>query len=99
MGRFKMPERSLAKEEAHQIIKEELKLDGNPTLYAGSFVTTARMEHECDDLIMDSLNKNCVDVDEYPATAELQVNIIFHFFLLLQMWSVQKGDPKPKKET
>jgi len=85
MGRFKMPERSLAKEEAHQIIKEELKLDGNPTLYAGSFVTTARMEHECDDLIMDSLNKNCVDVDEYPATAELQVNIIFHFFLLLQM--------------
>lgn len=47
-------------------------LDGNPRLNLASFVTTW-MEPECDKLIMDSINKNYVDMDEYPVTTELQV--------------------------
>lgn len=47
-------------------------LDGKPRLNLASFVTTW-MEPECDKLIMDSLNKNYVDMDEYPVTTELQV--------------------------
>ena len=31
------------------------------------------MEPECDKLIMASINKNYVDMDEYPVTTELQV--------------------------
>ncbi|KAF2309156.1 hypothetical protein GH714_000895 [Hevea brasiliensis] len=80
--RFKMPERSMPKEAACQMINDELMLDGNPRLNLASFVTTW-MEPECNDLIMTSINKNYVDMDEYPVTTELQnrcVNMIAHLF-------------------
>jgi glutamate decarboxylase len=77
-----MPEESIPKEAAYQIINDELMLDGNPRLNLASFVTTW-MEPECDKLIMASINKNYVDMDEYPVTTELQnrcVNMIAHLF-------------------
>ncbi|RWV80155.1 hypothetical protein GW17_00058615 [Ensete ventricosum] len=66
-----MPEYSIPKEAAYQIINDELMLDGNPRLNLASFVTTW-MEPECDKLIMAAINKNYVDMDEYPVTTELQ---------------------------
>ncbi|RHN56849.1 putative glutamate decarboxylase [Medicago truncatula] len=72
LPRFKMGENSIPKEAAYQIINDELMLDGNPRLNLASFVTTW-MEPECDKLIMASINKNYVDMDEYPVTTELQV--------------------------
>ncbi|EEF34679.1 glutamate decarboxylase, putative [Ricinus communis] len=80
--RFKMPEKSMPKEAAYQVINDELMLDGNPRLNLASFVTTW-MEPECNNLIMASINKNYVDMDEYPVTTELQdrcVNMIAHMF-------------------
>ncbi|PNX75339.1 glutamate decarboxylase, partial [Trifolium pratense] len=71
LPRFKMGENSIPKEAAYQIINDELMLDGNPRLNLASFVTTW-MEPECDKLIMASINKNYVDMDEYPVTTELQ---------------------------
>jgi glutamate decarboxylase len=68
-----MPENSIPKEAAYQIINDELMLDGNPRLNLASFCTTW-MEPECDKLIMASINKNYVDMDEYPVTTELQVH-------------------------
>ncbi|CAN0913754.1 Glutamate decarboxylase 4 [Linum grandiflorum] len=82
LPRFKMPENSIPKEAAYQIINDELMLDGNPRLNLASFVTTW-MEPECDKLIMSSVNKNYVDMDEYPVTTELQnrcVNMIARLF-------------------
>uniref|UniRef100_I1QJD1 Glutamate decarboxylase n=1 Tax=Oryza glaberrima TaxID=4538 RepID=I1QJD1_ORYGL len=82
LPRFRMPEQSIPREAAYQIINDELMLDGNPRLNLASFVTTW-MEPECDKLIMDSVNKNYVDMDEYPVTTELQnrcVNMIAHLF-------------------
>lgn len=82
LPRFKMPENSIPKEAASQIINDELMLDGNPRLNLASFVTTW-MEPECDKLIMASINKNYVDMDEYPVTTELQnrcVNMIADLF-------------------
>ncbi|KZV53803.1 glutamate decarboxylase [Dorcoceras hygrometricum] len=90
LPRFKLPENSIPKEAAYQIINDELMLDGNPRLNLASFVTTW-MEPECDKLIMAAINKNYVDMDEYPVTTELQasfneymqnrcVNIIAHLF-------------------
>ncbi|XP_077230053.1 glutamate decarboxylase 4-like [Tasmannia lanceolata] len=82
LPRFKMPENSIPKEAAYQIINDELMLDGNPRLNLASFVTTW-MEPECDKLIMASTNKNYVDMDEYPVTTELQnrcVNMIANLF-------------------
>ncbi|KAM3314636.1 hypothetical protein ACQJBY_033441 [Aegilops geniculata] len=82
LPRYRMPENSIPKEAAYQIINDELMLDGNPRLNLASFVTTW-MEPECDKLIMASINKNYVDMDEYPVTTEFQnrcVNIIAHLF-------------------
>eukprot|EP00268_Persea_americana_P048011 TRINITY_DN5038_c1_g1_i1.p1 TRINITY_DN5038_c1_g1~~TRINITY_DN5038_c1_g1_i1.p1 ORF type:complete len:489 (+),score=67.23 TRINITY_DN5038_c1_g1_i1:194-1660(+) len=82
LPRFKMPENSIPKEAAYQIINDELMLDGNPRLNLASFVTTW-MEPECDKLVMAAINKNYVDMDEYPVTTELQnrcVNMIAHLF-------------------
>ncbi|KAI3518116.1 hypothetical protein L1887_06512 [Cichorium endivia] len=82
LPRFKMPDQSIPKDAAYQIINDELMLDGNPRLNLASFVTTW-MEPECDKLIMSSINKNYVDMDEYPVTTELQnrcVNMIAHLF-------------------
>ncbi|CAL5005811.1 unnamed protein product [Urochloa decumbens] len=82
LPRYRMPDRSIPREAAYQIINDELMLDGNPRLNLASFVTTW-MEPECDKLIMGSINKNYVDMDEYPVTTELQnrcVNMIAHLF-------------------
>ncbi|KAB5560814.1 hypothetical protein DKX38_005771 [Salix brachista] len=76
LPRFRMPENSIPKEAAYQIINDELMLDGNPRLNLASFVTTW-MEPECDKLIMASVNKNYVDMDEYPNRC---VNMIAHLF-------------------
>ncbi|OAY25402.1 glutamate decarboxylase 4 [Manihot esculenta] len=82
LPRYKMAENSIPKEAAFQIINDELMLDGKPRLNLASFVTTW-MEPECDKLMMDAMNKNYVDMDEYPVTTELQnrcVNMIAHLF-------------------
>lgn len=82
LPRFRLPDSTIPKEAAYQIISDELMLDGNPRLNLASFATTW-MEPECDHLIMSSVNKNYVDMDEYPVTTELQnrcVNIIAHLF-------------------
>eukprot|EP01018_Ginkgo_biloba_P031925 Gb_38319 [translate_table: standard] len=82
LPKFRLPDRSIPKEAAHQIISDELMLDGNPRLNLASFVTTS-MEPECDKLIMAAINKNYVDMDEYPVTTEFQnrcVNIIARMY-------------------
>jgi glutamate decarboxylase len=60
---------------AYQLIREELNLDGNPTLNLASFVTTW-MEPEANQLIMDSVGKNFVDNDEYPQTEKIQTRVV-----------------------
>ncbi|KAM3319455.1 hypothetical protein P3S67_006655 [Capsicum chacoense] len=51
LPKFKIPERSMPKEAAFQIVNDELMLDGNPRLNLASFVSTW-MEPECDKHIM-----------------------------------------------
>lgn len=99
-----MPENSMPKEVAYQIIHDELQLDGNPRLNLASFVTTW-MEPECDKLMIESLSKNYVDMDEYPITTELQVNqfaVIFkphqprHYIVMsMQSWRICNMNPIP----
>ncbi|RDX58157.1 Glutamate decarboxylase 4, partial [Mucuna pruriens] len=82
LPRFCMPENSMPKEVAYQNIHDELQLDAIPKLNLASFVTTS-MEEECNKLIMESINKNYVDMDEYPATTDLHnrcVNMIARLF-------------------
>ncbi|RYR33112.1 hypothetical protein Ahy_A10g047687 [Arachis hypogaea] len=48
-------------------------MDRNPWLNMASFVTTW-MESECDKFITAAINKNHVDMDEYPFTTKLQTS-------------------------
>jgi len=64
----------MPKEAAYQNIHDELQFDAIPKFNLASFVTTS-MEEECNKLIMESINKNYVDMDEYPITTDLHVMI------------------------
>uniref|UniRef100_A0A804MFH5 Glutamate decarboxylase n=1 Tax=Zea mays TaxID=4577 RepID=A0A804MFH5_MAIZE len=82
LPRYELGEKSVSKDAAYQIIHDELLLDSSPRLNLASFVTTW-MEPECDKLILEGINKNYADMDEYPVTTELQnrcVNIIARLF-------------------
>ncbi|HET9091891.1 MAG TPA: pyridoxal-dependent decarboxylase, partial [Acidimicrobiales bacterium] len=63
---------------AYQIVHDELMLDGNARLNLATFVTTW-MEPEARQLMTECAEKNMIDKDEYPQTAELErrcVNIL-----------------------
>src|SRR4030081_3758188 len=56
---------------AYQIVHDELMLDGNARLNLATFVTTW-MEPEAAALMTQCAEKNMIDKDEYPQTAELE---------------------------
>ncbi|KAK1931071.1 Glutamate decarboxylase 4 [Phytophthora citrophthora] len=64
------PQHSVPARVAHQMIKDELALDGNPSMNLASFVTTC-MEQEAEELMIEGLRKNYIDLDQYPQTAEI----------------------------
>ena len=51
LPRHEMPEREMPAAVAHRMIKDDLTLDGTPTLNLASFVTTY-MEKEAEDLMV-----------------------------------------------
>ena len=73
--KYEMPEEGMPSKAAYQLIHDELNLDGNPALNLASFVTTW-MEPEADRLIMESMDKNYVDTDEYPQTQKIQERVV-----------------------
>ncbi|WIM93547.1 glutamate decarboxylase [Actinoplanes oblitus] len=71
-----IPRNELAPDElppdaAYQIIHDELMLDGNARLNVATFVTTW-MEPQAERLMAECADKNMIDKDEYPQTAELE---------------------------
>lgn len=68
--KYEMPEGDMPANVAYQIIHDELRLDGNAKLNLASFVTTW-MEPEAAKIIGESLDKNFIDQEEYPQTAEI----------------------------
>ncbi|KAK0642336.1 Glutamate decarboxylase 4 [Lasiodiplodia hormozganensis] len=69
--RLEMPEREMPKEIAYRLIKDDLSLDGTPTLNLASFVTTY-MEEEAEKLMTECFAKNFIDYEEYPVSADIQ---------------------------
>jgi glutamate decarboxylase len=65
-------------------------LDGNARLNLATFVTTW-MEPEADRLLAECLDKNMIDKDEYPQTAELELRCVN---MLAQLWNApETGAP------
>jgi len=73
--RYRMPNEGLDADVVYQMIHDELNIDGNPALNLATFVTTW-MEPQAEKLIMETLNKNLVDQDEYPQTGKIQERVI-----------------------
>ncbi|MEV4532298.1 glutamate decarboxylase [Asanoa sp. NPDC049518] len=67
---------------AYQLIHDELLLDGNAALNLATFVTTW-MEPQADVLMAECADKNMIDKDEYPLTAEIERRCVA---ILADLW-------------
>ena len=82
MPKYRLPEHGALPDVAERLINDELMLDGNARLNLATFVTTW-MEPQAERLMAASFDKNMIDKDEYPATAEIEtrcVNIVADLF-------------------
>jgi glutamate decarboxylase len=80
--KFRMPDRGSPPQAVYRLIHDELLLDGSSRLNMATFVTTW-MEPEADRLMAEAFDKNMIDKDEYPRTAEIErrcVNMVAHLF-------------------
>ena len=78
----RMPENESLAGSVYRMIHDELLLDGSSRLNMATFVTTW-MEPEAEQLMAETFDKNMIDKDEYPQTAEIErrcVNIVADLF-------------------
>ncbi|EGO29170.1 hypothetical protein SERLADRAFT_341298, partial [Serpula lacrymans var. lacrymans S7.9] len=84
--KYTLPTNGIPSRSAYQLIHDEMTLDGNPTLNLASFVHTW-MPPEAEKLIMENINKNAVDLDEYPATQVIHSRCIS---MIADLWKAPK---------
>jgi len=80
--RLELPAGEMPPDVAFQIIHDELMLDGNARLNLATFVSTW-MEPQAKALMAECLDKNMIDKDEYPQTAELELRCVN---ILSRLW-------------
>jgi glutamate decarboxylase len=80
--RHELSPAELAPDVAYQIVHDELMLDGNARLNLATFVTTW-MEPQAERLMAECFDKNMIDKDEYPQTAELEMRCVN---ILSRLW-------------
>jgi glutamate decarboxylase len=81
--RYRLPDGEMPPDTAYQIVHDELMLDGNARLNLATFVTTW-MEPQATRLLAECADKNMIDKDEYPQTAELELRTVS---ILADLWS------------
>ncbi|MBB5120431.1 glutamate decarboxylase [Streptomyces eurocidicus] len=80
--RHRLPDTPMAPRSAYRLVHDELMLDGNSRLNLATFVTTW-MEPQADVLMSECQDKNMIDKDEYPRTAELEKRCVR---MLADLW-------------
>jgi glutamate decarboxylase len=81
--RFRLPDREMPPEAAYQVVHDELMVDGNARLNLATFVTTW-MDPQATRLMEETFDKNMIDKDEYPQTAELEMRCVN---ILSDLWN------------
>ncbi|MFF2102291.1 MULTISPECIES: glutamate decarboxylase [unclassified Streptomyces] len=71
VDKYRIPTESMLPETAYQIVHDEIMLDGNSRLNQATFVGTW-MDSYASKLYSESFDKNMIDKDEYPQTAEIE---------------------------
>lgn len=67
----RFPDDEMLPDTAYQIVHDEVMMDGNARFNLATFVTTWMDDH-ADRLMAESVQKNMIDKDEYPQTAEIE---------------------------
>ncbi|KAJ7033190.1 glutamate decarboxylase [Mycena alexandri] len=80
--KYTIPAAGIPSQSAYQLLHDELALDGNPLLNLASW-----MPKEAQDLIIENINKNQVDLDEYPAATIIHNRCIS---MLADLWKAPK---------
>lgn len=86
--RNRLPADEIDSDTAYQIVHDELLLDGNARLNLATFVTTW-MEPAAQTLMTECFDKNMIDKDEYPRTAELEQRCVR---ILADLWHAADPD-------
>ncbi len=85
----KLPDTCHPSDVIYQLIKDELMLDGNSRQNLATFCQTW-IEPEVKQLMAIAIDKNIVDKDEYPQTAEIEKRCIH---ILADLWNANEEQP------
>ena len=88
LPKHRISEAEIPADVAYQIIHDELMLDGNARMNLATFVTTW-MEPQAEKLMAECLDKNMIDKDEYPQTAELEARCVN---ILSRLWHAPEAE-------
>lgn len=86
--RYELPAGEMEPATAYQVVHDELMLDGNARQNLATFVSTWA-EPEARRLMDECAEKNMIDKDEYPQTAELEARCVH---MLARLWHAE--DPR-----
>ncbi len=86
--KYEVPDDGMPARTAYSIVHDELMLDGNARLNLATFCTTW-MEPEARQLMMETFDKNMIDKDEYPQTAELELRCVN---MLARLWHAPEAE-------
>jgi glutamate decarboxylase len=80
--KFRLPAGEMLPQTAYQIIHDEVMLDGNARFNLATFVGTW-MDEYADRLYLEAADKNMIDKDEYPQTADIEERCVR---ILADLW-------------
>ena len=83
LPRYRFPASELGARNAFNVVRDELMLDGNSRQNLATFCTTW-LEDEVHQLMDACIDKNMIDKDEYPQTAELEARCVH---MLADLWN------------
>jgi len=83
MPKYRMPDQEHDPRHARQVVADELMLDGNSRQNLATFCQTW-LEPEVHELMDLTIDKNMIDKDEYPQTAELEARCVH---MLADLWN------------
>ena len=83
LPKHRMPDAGVPANVAHAIVRDELMLDGNSRQNLATFCTTW-VSPEVRQLMADCVDKNMIDKDEYPQTAEIESRCVH---IMADLWN------------
>ncbi|WP_424212904.1 glutamate decarboxylase [Streptomyces sp. BI20] len=88
LPKYRMPQEHSRPEVVYALLHNELLLDGNAAQNLATFCTTWT-DVEVRRLMDECLDKNMIDKDEYPQTAEIEARCVN---ILADLWNAPPGD-------